>query len=105
MSSPEFQLELTRHARNDIETILSKTEETWGDRQADVYESLLHEALETIQENPHIGKARPDLKEGLFCFGVSRHFLFYTLNDQVIYVIRVLHDRMDYIRHLKDFNK
>ncbi len=102
MSSTEFQLELTRQARKDVERILSKTEEVWGCKQADIYESLLHDALDTIQQNPQRGKARPDLKEGLFCFGAGRHILFYRLDCQVIYIMRILHDRMDYIRHLKE---
>jgi len=100
MSSHKFQLELATRAEADIWKILAYTEKMWGEKQADEYAALLHKTLSNIEQNPKIGNEKPDLKNGIFCFGAGRHLIFYRIDGSTVYVLRVLHDSMDYVHHL-----
>ena len=74
MSSPErYTLHLSRQAEQDIESILQYTYETYGERQRQIYAAALHEAFETITDNPGLGHRRPDLSERHRAFNVEQH--------------------------------
>src|SRR5262245_56659823 len=56
MSSPErYTVCLSRQAERDVESILQYTYETYGERQQQIYAAALHEAFETITDNPGLG--------------------------------------------------
>lgn len=42
-----------------------------------------------------MGKTKEFLGSGLRSFQVQHHFAYYTIEPNFIYVIRVLHERMD----------
>lgn len=101
MSSPNrYTLRLSRQAERDIEGILQYTYETYGERQRQSYQAALHEALEAIADNPGIGHKRPDLSERHLALHVEHHFVVYTLSGQTVNVSRILHERMDFTRHV-----
>ena len=45
-------------------------------------------------------RPRDDLRPGLQMIASGRHCIFFEQNDRQILVIRVLHERMDFSRHL-----
>lgn len=96
MSAPEFKLKLARAARSDLASLLSFTLQTWGRAQFLAYQEKLNAALAAIAANPRAGKPR----HGLLVHQVGRHRIFYRVEDTVIIVLRILHDRMDAGRHL-----
>lgn len=58
--------------------------------------------LRWLRTNARQGRPRPALGSGLRSVGVGRHVIFYRdLADRVV-VVRVLHERMDFARHLDD---
>ena len=102
MSSPErYALRLSRQAERDIESILQDTYETYGERQRQIYAEALHKAFETITSNPGLGHGRPDLSERHRAFHVEHHFVIYTVSGQTVYVSRILHEKMDFARHVR----
>lgn len=102
MSSPErYTLRLSRQAESDIESILQYTYETYGERQMQIYAAALHEAFETITNNPGLGHGRADLSERHRVFHVEHHFVVYTVSGQTVNVSRILHERMDCTRHVR----
>ena len=54
-----------------------------------------------ILENPLIGIKYEEVLLGLFGYKVKKHIVFYQLlSNQEILIIRILHESMDYKRHL-----
>ncbi len=98
MSVPDFRLELSEPARQDFRDILSFTLQTWGERQLVEYKRKLDGALTAIAENPQVGHAR----HGMTVYPVGRHVVFYQIeaSARTVYVVRILHERMDALRHL-----
>ncbi len=97
MSVPKFRLELSDPAQQDFRDILSFTLQTWGEPQLAEYKHKLDSALRTIAENPHAGRT----KHGMMVYPVGQHVVFYQIEEaKTVYVVRILHQRMDALRHL-----
>lgn len=71
-----------------------------GEAQADAYFLSLCACLKTLADNPRMGRAAPWLNPGLFWRRHERHLIFYMVEDTGILVVRVLHQAMDFERHL-----
>jgi toxin ParE1/3/4 len=99
MPLPEYRLELAAQAEHDIEDILVYTLVTWGERQMHDYSDLLDNCLATIQANPNIGHTH-DL-DSYKCLQAGSHLIFYRIEKTTVFVVRVLHCRMDVPRHLE----
>lgn len=82
-------------ARQDLIDIWRYTEKTWGERQADTYLDELDAGIRQLLEYPELGRDRSDVRPGYRSLAVNRHIVFYTLDEDVIRVVRVLHSRMD----------
>jgi toxin ParE1/3/4 len=98
MSSPKRRIELSQQAKEDFRDILSYTLTTWGESQLAKYRASINEALHVILHNPAAG--RPSVKPTLKVLAVEQHRIFYRTIDDTIYVVRILHERMDTSRHL-----
>ena len=96
MSVHKFRLELSESAKLDLRDILSFTLQTWGEGQLVEYKHKIDNALNTLIENPQVG--RP--KHGMKVYPVGRHLIFYRLAESTVFVVRILHERMDTERHL-----
>lgn len=97
MSGPEFRLELSEPAQRDFRDILSYTLQTWGEAQFATYRERIDAALMAIAVKPHAGRKA----YGLLVQAVERHRIYYRIEDRVIFIIRILHERMDAPRHLR----
>ncbi len=89
------KLELSRLASRELADILRYTRDTWGIQQMRAYSRTHDEGLVLLQENPLIGKERPEIAMGMRFFPVAEHVLFYTVTRDVVRIARVLHARMD----------
>ena len=98
MSSPKRRIELSQQAREDFRDILSYTLTTWGESQLAKYRDSIDDALHVILDNLSVG--RPSVKPTLKVLAVEHHRIFYRTIDNTIYVVRILHERMDMPRHL-----
>ena len=87
-------------ARKDLNGIWHYTYEHWGEAQADRYLRKLSEAIHQLSEEPQGGKDQARIRADYYSIHVGRHIVFYTFNDQMVGVERVLHDQMDFGRHL-----
>ena len=99
MSSPKWRIELSQQASKDFRDIPSHTLTTWGESQLAKYRASINEALQVILRNPSAG--RPSVKPTLKVLPVGHHRIFYRTIDCTIYVVRILHERMDTPRHLE----
>lgn len=51
-------------ARQDLIDIWRYTEETWGERQADIYLDELDAGIRQLLNNPKLGRDRSDVRPG-----------------------------------------
>jgi len=87
----------------DLEKIWTYTFETWSVEQADRYIHQILEEIEYISLNPTYGKDVSAFIKGYRRTKVKSHFIFYRMDEtkNVIYIIRILHERMDVKNRLK----
>ena len=98
MSSPKRRIELSQPAKEDFPDILAYTLITWGESQLAKYRASINDALHVILHNPSAG--RFSVKPTLKVLAVERHGIFYRTIGDTIYIVRILHERMDPSRHL-----
>jgi toxin ParE1/3/4 len=97
MSSPQYTIKFSAKAKKDLIGIIAYTIEVWGDNQALVYRAIIDKSVAMIVQNPEIG--RKDLPP-YFYVKSGEHYIFYKLKNNKISVSRILHNKMDFTRHL-----
>jgi toxin ParE1/3/4 len=108
-----WQVRLGAAAETDFAGILRYTRDTFGAKQADVYKETLTDALAALHGGPNLqgSVARDEIRQGLRTLHVARrgrrgrHFVMYRVvsdsaGEDVIEVVRILHDGMDLARHI-----
>ncbi|MBQ9878417.1 MAG: type II toxin-antitoxin system RelE/ParE family toxin [Bacteroidales bacterium] len=92
----------TKEAAEDIYRIWSYTVDTWSEKQAQKYYSRLLAAFDKIAAKPlSYGKAYDIVYPGLRGEHVGRHIVFYFKQESKgVLIVRILHERMDYLKHL-----
>ena len=94
--------QLTIAAVKDLEEIWIYTYQNWSFVQADRYYNLIIEEIEFLSTNPLSGRSMDYLKEGYRVSKVKSHLVFYKIiNNEVVEIIRVLHQRMDVNSRMK----
>ena len=93
--------QLTDDAQEDLIGIWLYTFETWGEAQADDYQTRIHDCCQNLAD----GKTRTKTIAGIANVNVGRcehHFIFFTPSPDGMIVLAVLHERMDMIKRLRD---
>ena len=91
---------LSPRAKADIDRIWTDTANRWGLDQAESYVRQIARTLETLAVHPSIGRACPEVRVGYRKYPSGSHVVFYKSNDGGVDVVRILHERMDFGRHL-----
>lgn len=107
--SRAWRVRLTDQAELDLLAISRWTAANFGPRQAEHYVETILLTIEALVDGPEtLGtKARDELAPGIRTLHAARlgrkarHFaVFRVADDQVLEVLRLLHDSMDLARHL-----
>jgi toxin ParE1/3/4 len=86
-------------AAADIDDIWDYSAEQWGEDRANRYVTDIRYAIERVAADPR--KGRPVIiRSGYRKYPVGSHVIFFRLVPIGIDVVRVLHQRMDFERHL-----
>ncbi len=91
--------ELSPKAEADLDDIWVFTESLWGETQAEAYLQRIASAVDTLAQQSSIGRAyrfRPGYRQ----WPVGSHVIFYRPAGDKIEIIRILHQRMNALRHL-----
>lgn len=72
----------------------------WSLAQADRYLKLLKDTIGSAARNPERGRSCAPVAPGYYRVTAGSHFIFYRIEPDGIVVVRVLHQRMDFLRHL-----
>ena len=91
---------LSRLAARDLAEIADYTINTFGIAQARQYRDGLHDCFQKLANKPELGRDASELAPRLKRYAYQSHMIFYTVQDKSITIIRVLHQRMDFKRHL-----
>ena len=62
--------------------------------------SAVRDTLKGLVQGAVVARARHDVRPGIQMATSGRHCIFFEADDSRVLVIRVLHDSMDYRRHL-----
>ncbi len=91
---------LTPRAKEDLRSIWNYTFDVWSEAQADRYVTQLYERFSWLAVRPRMGKHRPDIAEGYYCFLQGSHLVFYLIREGGIDIIGVPHKEMDILNCL-----
>jgi toxin ParE1/3/4 len=91
---------LSRRAKADVRVIWNYTVEHWGLNQAEIYLGLIEAAVDSIANDPNTGRPCDEVRPGHRRYLVGSHVLFYRMKANRVFVVRILHQRMDVERHL-----
>jgi toxin ParE1/3/4 len=99
-----MQFKISVKASEDIEAIWLYTFENWSLEQADRYVNLIFDEIEYIAINPEAGKDCSYIRKNYRCSKVKLHLIFYRFSEKenLIEIIRILHERMDLENRLTD---
>lgn len=92
---------LTPLALEDLKAIWRYGAKTWGLEQAEAYGEKVIDAFEFIAENPYAGRDMSHIRAEYKRITVGSHVIFYRVLDEVVEIIRILHQRMDTEQQLK----
>ncbi|NRG18369.1 type II toxin-antitoxin system RelE/ParE family toxin [Rhizobiales bacterium] len=95
MSSNDRAYRLSASAQFDLEDIWLYTYRNWSVDQAEYYIGQIFDALNLLSGNALIGKSINHIRHGYFRRQCGSHLIFYTVTDEAINVVRILHKRMD----------
>ncbi len=93
---------LSKKAQEDLQKIWYYTVERWSEKQADIYFHDLIQSLNLIAVDPDsVGRSYDEVHDGYRGLHSGRHIIFYRiLKNGKVRIIRILHERMDFGRHL-----
>jgi toxin ParE1/3/4 len=85
----------------DLEGIWEYTFRKWSKDQADRYHGLIIDEIVYISENRTAGKDISHIKEGYYVTYVKSHMIFFRRQNDIVHVIRILHQRMNIETNLR----
>jgi toxin ParE1/3/4 len=90
------QIVLSPAAEADIIDIFVRGITSFGLSQADTYEAMLRQAIETeLVNHPYLGVARPELGREIRCLYRGAHHIYYCAEGTILKIVRILPDRMN----------
>jgi toxin ParE1/3/4 len=93
---------ISPRAQADIEEIWDYTAARWDIDQAERYIRAIRGAIEMVADDPQLGRRCDDIRVGYRKFPIGSHVLFYRFGRAGLDVVRILHQRMDFARHLSE---
>ena len=92
---------LTKEADNDLIEIYIYGFKQFGELQAEDYFSDLESCFQLLSETPHICRERKEFNPNVRIHHHGSHLVIYIIQTDHILIVRILHDSMDILRHLK----
>ncbi|MBQ7518037.1 MAG: type II toxin-antitoxin system RelE/ParE family toxin [Bacteroidales bacterium] len=92
---------LSDRAKKDLIDIWQYTFNRWSRNQADFYTRKLLDACAFISTAPElVGISYEYVLSGYKAFLVGKHLIFYKMLNGKVFIVRILHQRMDVERNL-----
>ncbi len=94
------RLVLTEIARADLAKIRRYSTRAWGRDQTSRYMDALRDTMKGLVRGTVFTRTRDDLRPAIQMARSGSHSIFFEADDSLVLVVRVLHQSMDYRRHL-----
>jgi len=94
------EFRLSPRAQRDLESIFDYTVAQWGLPQAIRYTETLEAACAAMAQAPLQSQNCATIRQGYRRRNVEQHAIYFRQTAYGIAVIRILHQRMDQVRHL-----
>ncbi|MBL0192352.1 MAG: type II toxin-antitoxin system RelE/ParE family toxin [Saprospiraceae bacterium] len=94
--------EISKLALKDLDEIWKYSAEQWSQQQANRYYEDISEMILEICHNPEIGKPIDYISQGHRRLNVRSHMLVYKVKNEIIYIDRILHQKMDIDKYLHE---
>jgi toxin ParE1/3/4 len=91
---------LTPRAKADIDDIWSHSQAQWGEERTERYIRDLWRSAERLADDPRRGRPCDEIRPGYIRHAAGSHVIFARLHGDTLIVVRILHQRMDFDRHL-----
>ncbi|MES2795609.1 MAG: type II toxin-antitoxin system RelE/ParE family toxin [Bacteroidota bacterium] len=92
-----YKIEISDSAIEDLVDIFEYTFINFGEKQWQKYNSIIDENINSLTINPFIGHGRNDIPVNCLAWLVGDHFLIYRVEGSIVYLLRVLNQRMDFL--------
>ncbi len=93
---------LSVRASEDIRGIVKFSIEKFGIQQANIYRKELTSFINDLGKNPEIAREYIAIKEKMLSrYRFKAHTIFFYPHGERIFVVRILGNRMSFIKHLK----
>ncbi|QGG89547.1 hypothetical protein GH983_03255 [Agrobacterium sp. MA01] len=97
------EIRLSPAARQDFLEIGDYTRDRWSEAQAERYLRQILAMIGEIGVHPFSGSEVPSLRSGYRRSRCGSHLIFYViLEDSMVEVVRIIHERADYLGKLDD---
>jgi len=99
-----MKYKITTLATKDLENIWLYTFENWSNEQADRYLNLIINEIEYVAQKPESGFDFSSVRKGYYRTRIKSHFIFYRIDkkEDIVEIIRILHQRMDIDNRLNE---
>jgi toxin ParE1/3/4 len=87
-------------AKADIEDIWDYTAANWNAGQAEKYIRQIQSAIEALAVDPLMAHSCETIRAGYRKYPAGSHVIFIRVTPDAIDVVRILHSRMDFERHI-----
>jgi toxin ParE1/3/4 len=94
------EIKFSNAAESDLEAIDAYSFSQFGDEVAAKYMHGFDEAFSILARHPLAGVMMPELREGARCYVHQKHRIFYSVNADVVFIIRIIHHAQDAHRAL-----
>lgn len=97
---PDYRV--SNAAKRDIQEIGRYTQREWGKDQRRKYLAELEQRLQTLASSPLLASERTEFDPPVRIFPFEQHLIVYRIDEPGIFVLRVLHRRMDVPEQLEE---
>jgi toxin ParE1/3/4 len=88
-------IEFSNAAESDLEAIDAYSFAQFGDEVAETYMHGFDQAFSMLARHPLAGAAIPELGRTLRCYVHRKHRIFYSVNGETLFIIRIIHHAQD----------
>jgi toxin ParE1/3/4 len=92
---------LAKKAAADFRAIARESLEKWGEARAERYLKEMFETAQRLADFPDLGREVSSIRPGLLRMTSASHVIFCQKQAGGILIIRILHERMDFLAHLQ----
>lgn len=94
------QFKVSAKANSDLRDIGLYTQNKFGIQQRNKYLDSIVDKFHKLVNKPELGLKRNQLRVGYYSSLIQKHIIFYKKYKYGIRIIRVLHQNMDFDKHL-----